>query len=93
YRIDVGDIVIDKKGAIVFFQYGGITEILDKPVNGSRMKKIDDDINERFANKIAKLINEMPLYTPATIGSKAVNSTKGGAYGNFTVKNKELVSL
>lgn len=93
YQLGVQDVVIDKKGKIVFYRLEELASVLDKPVNNSRVRPLDKETLDKFAKKISTLIDKMPTNTPADIEGTPVYSTKNGFWTRFTVKDKKLVSL
>lgn len=92
YTISVGDIIIDKKGAIVFFTFGGINKKI-KEEKFWKNEPIEEGLKKQFAKKISRLIEDAPRHRPADIDGKPVYSTKSGAWGDFTVKDGKLISL
>lgn len=95
YRITLSDIVVDDKGAVVFFQFDGLMKT--KKVDNVRqsVQMVDDKLNSRFANRVAELVNDMPKHEPAVYDGEEVNSVIGNwaFYNSFTVKDKKIVAL
>lgn len=92
YAITINDIVLDKEGKVVYFEYGGITtcsgeETLTKTPLG-------EDLQKELAQAIGKLIDDMPAHRPAQLfDGEEVNSNIGSLYGYFTIKDHKLVSM
>ena len=92
YKIVLGDIVIDKKGAIAFYSFGGVWQI-SRDNSKYAEKEIDPDMGKQITRKISALIDNAPKSKPATISDEPVYCTKGTIYSSFTVKNGKLESL
>jgi hypothetical protein len=92
YTMSLDNIIIDKKGAIVFFEVGNIEK---RTKVGTEVKHapIDKKMHEQIARKISQLITKMPLHKPADINGKPVYNYKGSMWGEFVIKDKKLQSL
>lgn len=92
YKIVLGDIVIDKEGAIAFYSFGGVWHISRDNTKYTE-KEIDPDTEKQIIRKISTLIDNAPKSEPATINEKPVYCTKSGIHSRFTIKKGVLVSL
>lgn len=95
YRLIVENIVMDNKGKLAYFEFGGLKKVIK--LEGARQKTedIDKKTEEKFAKKIALLINSAPSHSPAVYDGNEVNSSINNwdFYNSFSIKDKELVSL
>lgn len=95
YTITVSDIILDKKGNVVFFKYGGVHEMVKGKDNVKHPTLIDQKINERIARKISSLFDDAPAHNPAVFNSTEVYGLieDPGYYDPFIVKDNKLESL
>lgn len=95
YRLIVENIVIDNKGKLVYFEFGGLKKVIKLEGKKQKTEGIDKKTEEIFVKKVAILINSAPTHTPAIYDGNEVNSSINNwdFYNSFTIKNKKLVAL
>ncbi|MBW7912976.1 MAG: M56 family metallopeptidase [Taibaiella sp.] len=96
YVINVNDIIVDKKGKIAFFRFGGIREMVMGEDGRKSGQPVDSNLNEKFAKKVAILLNNAPSHRAAWVGRDNVYcliTSIGEYYEPFIVKDGKLISL
>ncbi len=82
YSFAITNIVVDKKGNVVYFEYDPISTIYKgmftrgpgKSVTKVPVPKIDEDVAKAIEQKISHLMNNLPKQTPAQYKGKNVHS-------------------
>lgn len=94
YYLTLSNIIIDEKGGIVYFDYGGISasEFGEKNVKTPTMGQEQQDV---FARKIVHLLHNAPKHIAATVNGEYVPSLMNNAdfWNPFIIKNGELTAL
>lgn len=95
YTIYINDVIVDKKGKVVFFKFGGVHKMVEGKDGVKRPELIDQKINEKIARKTSMLLEDAPAHNPALAKGKEVYSIvhTEGAYEPFFIENKKLKSL
>lgn len=95
YMMIIKDIVLSSKGEIVYFEYGGLRKHEKSSDGIVNFNSIPDKVNERFAKKIATLLNNAPKQYPAKHYQKDVHCMipNSAFYKSFTVRNKKLATF
>lgn len=85
YFVDLFNIVIDNKGKIVYYEYGGI-------IPQDTKFKIPDYVSMPAGKKIDSLINAAPAYAPGEMNGKTVVVRTNAFYDTYriTVKNHRI---
>ncbi len=79
YRIDMGNVIVDEHGKVVYYEYGGI-EGQDK--NGKQIK-LTTDVKKKLDDRITMLIETSPQMKPASLnGANVVINTGINMYEN-----------
>lgn len=101
YVLHLDNIVMDERGAIVYYEYNGLTgaKPFAQAPPGQEEKNIAPEVskstNDEFGKKVSALMENAPLHGPANFKGYPVpyliNSI--AFWNSFTVKNHKLVSL
>ncbi len=95
YRMRIKDVVINKDGDIVYFEFDDFFKILESDGVRNKAEPMPDKLQDVFAKKVAVLLNNAPKHEPAVYDGKKVHSVIGtwAFQTPFTIKNKKLVAL
>ena len=91
YSFSMINIVIDDKGKIVYYEYGGIN-IISNTDNGNKLTKIERSLDNKITKKIQELMENAPIHNPASVNNKDVPSLISSG-GNFTIKGHKIIKL
>jgi len=73
YLIAISNIITNKAGAVVYFKLDGITQTVTNESGVPFSVTIDEELKDRFEDKIGELLTDVPQYPPATYDGKPVN--------------------
>ncbi len=94
YVLNIYHVIVDKEGRIVFFRFRGVEEMITQRDGFKAVNPIDENLNERFAKKVAMLLSNAPAHRPAWYNGKPANSlVESGGLAPFIVKDGKLISL
>jgi hypothetical protein len=82
YRIDLGNVVVDATGRIVYYEYGGIT-------SQGHNNNIPKDIEKTIAGHIDDLLNSVPVMKPAKLNNKPVIANPGVFLRQYRIDVKD----
>lgn len=94
YYLILSNIVVDEKGSIVYFDYGGISthEAGEKHAKTPSMSK---ELQDNLARKIIDLLHNSPKHIAATVEGEYVPSLVNNIdfWNPFTIKDGTLTAL
>jgi len=103
YNFKIENIVIDKNGKVVYFEYGGINlgnmMIHDGSTNNIKQvsfSNISPDLQKEIAKKIYELLNDAPAHEPGFINGKEVPFyivETAALWNPFTIKDHKVIKL
>lgn len=92
YHLDIDNIIINERGKIVYYDYGGLRyqEFADP---NNRNKVVDKKTQDLFSKKISSLMNDVPNTQPAMINNQPVlfQIEAMDFHSSFKVKNGDIV--
>ncbi|MGN6478092.1 MAG: M56 family metallopeptidase [Flavipsychrobacter sp.] len=98
YYLHLDNVVVDKNGAIAYFEYAGLTMAAEMNGGGMHISikdTIDKKIQDAIARKLTELLHDAPTHIAATVKGEYVPMLVGNTdfYNPFTVKNGKLTAL
>ncbi len=98
YYLHLDNVVVDKNGAIAYFEYAGLTMAAEMSGGGMHISikdTIDKKIQDAIARKLTELLHDAPTHIAATVKGEYVPMLVGNTdfYNPFTIKNGKLTAL
>jgi hypothetical protein len=86
YVLQLNNVIIDEKGRVVYFDYGGL-----KPADSKGAQSIDEILQNNIRTKVQELMSKAPAYIPAALNGQNVPAY-AGEYANelFAVKDHKV---
>lgn len=94
YWLGITNVVVDKNGDIVYFDYSGL-QTESPMIKNVGTNNIDLVLQAKISKKVSRLLLEMPRHAPGVSNGREVNSVIDGLefWNLFEVKDGRLISL